>query len=239
MTSRRTSKLRDAAAALVGGMRDGTIRTASGETYKPSAIRSYEESLNLHVLPTLGDVRLSDIRRADVVRLTRDLLAKRSESTVRNALVPLRVIYREAREHGEVPVSPLAGLKLPTSKGRRDRIATPREAATLIAALPGEGDRALWAVAFYAGLRRGELQALRWCDVDFAEKVIRVRRSWDASAQADVGPKSAAGARAVTESVENRRHPPTLTTHAPHEQSRCGAAADDLDHAVTVGRAGH
>ena len=45
-------------------------------------------------------------------------------------------------------------------RGKRDRIASPDEAAELIAALP-EADRAVWATAMYAGLRRGELMALR------------------------------------------------------------------------------
>jgi integrase len=34
-------------------------------------------------------------------------------------------------------------------------------------------------VAFYTGLRRGELRALRFRDVDFNGHVIRVERSWD------------------------------------------------------------
>ena len=40
-------------------------------------------------------------------------------------------------------------------------------------------DRALWATALYAGLRRGELQALRREDVDLATGVIHVERGWD------------------------------------------------------------
>ena len=39
---------------------------------------------------------------------------------------------------------------------------------------------ALWATATYAGLRRGELQALRWSDLDLAGGLIRVARGWDA-----------------------------------------------------------
>ena len=48
----------------------------------------------------------------------------------------------------------------------------------LIAAL-AEADRPIWASAFYAGLRRGELQALRCSDVDLAASLIRVERQWD------------------------------------------------------------
>ncbi len=51
-------------------------------------------------------------------------------------------------------------------------------AARLLAALP-EKDRALWATAMYAGLRRGELMALHWEDVDLASGLIRVERAYD------------------------------------------------------------
>lgn len=40
-------------------------------------------------------------------------------------------------------------------------------------------DRPIWATAFYAGLRRGELQALQPSDVDLASSEITVNRSWD------------------------------------------------------------
>jgi integrase len=79
--------------------------------------------------------------------------------------------------------------------GRRDRIADPSEAALLLAALP-EKDRALWATALYAGLRRGELMALRWEDVDLAAGLIRVERSWDVR-EGIIEPKSRAGRRRV------------------------------------------
>jgi integrase len=56
---------------------------------------------------------------------------------------------------------------------RPKRIASREEATALLAALRPE-DRALWATAFYAGLRRGEVQGLRVCDLDFAANLIAV-----------------------------------------------------------------
>jgi integrase len=94
-----------------------------------------------------------------------------------------------------VAINPTTGVDLPAVRGSRDRIAAPSEAAELIAALPRQ-DRALWATAMYAGLRRGELMALRWAAVDLAAGVIRVDRSLDRVA-GEVEPKSAKGKRKV------------------------------------------
>jgi integrase len=116
-------------------------------------------------------------------------------STIRHAIAPLRVVYRRAFTRGEVAVNPAVGLELPAVRGKRDRIAAPEEATKLLAVLP-EGDRALWATAMYAGLRLGELQALRWEDVDLAKGVIRVERSWD-PVEGVIAPKSKAGRRTV------------------------------------------
>jgi integrase len=69
------------------------------------------------------------------------------------------------------------------------------EAEALIEALPA-GDRTLWATAFYAGVRLGELRALRWGDLDLAAGRIEVRRSWDPEA-GEIEPKSDAGRRRV------------------------------------------
>lgn len=148
-----------------------------------------------HVLPDLGAWKLHEIRRADLQDLADRLSASGLDpSTVRNAVAPVRCIYRRAVQRGEIAVNPTSGLELRAPQGRRDRIASPVEAAALIAALP-ERDRALWAVAFYAGLRSGELQALRFEDVDLQAGVIRVERAYDPKERTYVEPKSRAGKR--------------------------------------------
>jgi integrase len=189
--------VRQAADAFLAGARDGSIPTASGARYKPATLRGYKVGLDKRVLPALGDMRLSEVQRRDVQDLADRLTAEDlSASTVQNTLDPLRVIFRRAirREEG-ISVDPTEGLELRRPDGRRDRIAAPTEASALIAAMP-DSERALWACAFYAGLRRGEMQALRWEDVDLAERVIHVSRGWDAI-EGEQDAKSAAGNRRV------------------------------------------
>jgi integrase len=188
--------VRDAADALIEGMRAGTIRTRSGDAYRPKTIRGYHQALRAYVLPDLGGVRLTELHRNDVQDLVERLLRRGADpSTLRNALMPLRVICRRARNRGYLVVNPTEGLELPAVRSRRDRIADPVEAAALLAAVP-ELDRPAWATAMYAGLRLGELQALRVEDVDLDEEVIHVRRGWD-QYEGEQEPKSRAGRRRV------------------------------------------
>jgi integrase len=189
--------LAEAGEDLIGGMQSGKVRTKAGDLYKPSAIRGYERSLRDRLLPSLGGKRLGDVQRRDVQHLADELLGEGLDpSTVRNVLMPLRVIYRRAIEDGDLAVNPTSNLRLPAVRGRRERIASPEEAQLLLAALP-ERDRALWATALYAGLRRGELMALRWDDVDLAQGVIHVERSYDEKARVEIEPKSRAGRRTI------------------------------------------
>ncbi|MEJ7891405.1 MAG: tyrosine-type recombinase/integrase [Solirubrobacteraceae bacterium] len=185
-----------AAERWVKGARAGTVRNRSGEIYKPSALRGYEQALRDYILPALGGCRLNELRRGDVQRLADRLVEKgHGASTVRNAFLPLRAICRRAPTRGDININPTIGIELPAVRGKRDRIAGPTEAAQLISALPA-ADRPIWATALYAGLRLGELQALRWSDVDLARGVIHVTRSWDRGAGL-VEPKSRAGIRIV------------------------------------------
>jgi integrase len=191
-----TRTVGEAADAWLSGVRSGEIGTRSGAGYKPSAIRAYEQALRLRVLPAIGARRLADLTTADLQKLVDRWQAEgHSASTIRNTIKPLQAIYRRARVREGLPINPTAGLDLPAANGRRERIVAPDVAARLLYALPPE-DRALWATALYAGLRLGELRALRWEAIDLAGGVIEVRESWDPK-EGPVEPKSRAGRRKV------------------------------------------
>jgi hypothetical protein len=55
--------LAEAADEWLTAARMGVIRTRSGEPYKPSALRSYEQALRIKVVPELGRLRLSALTR--------------------------------------------------------------------------------------------------------------------------------------------------------------------------------
>ena len=122
LTAAETPPVREAGDALIAGIRSGAVRNRAGRPFKPSVVEGYAASLRDHVYPAMGARRLADVRRAHVQQLVDDLVAAgRSPSTVRNVVMPLRIVFRRAIRAGLVAVNPTAELELPAPTGRRDR----------------------------------------------------------------------------------------------------------------------
>ena len=119
--------------------------------------------MRAYLEPALGTLKLHELGRQTVQALVDRLRADGLKaSTVHNKLDPLRVLYRRLVHDGVVVIDPTDGLRLPAVRGRRERVASPTAAQALIEAVP-EQDRALWATALYAGLRRGSCGRCAGC----------------------------------------------------------------------------
>ncbi|HET8954716.1 MAG TPA: site-specific integrase [Solirubrobacterales bacterium] len=181
--------LDEAAAAWLAGVEAGTVRNRSGNRYKPATLRGYRQALEDHVLPFLGGRKMNAITTSDLQALVDRWTAEvQSPSTIRNSIKPLQAIYRRARAREGLAVNPTRDLELPAPSPKEVEIVAPEVAAQLLDVLPVE-DRALWATALYAGLRYGELRALRWSAVDLAGGAIRVTESWDPK-EGTIAPKT-------------------------------------------------
>lgn len=187
--------LEEEATTWLSAVAAGKAMTRSGQLYKPSVARGYETSLRLHVFPVVGQLKVGTIRRADLQNLIDQIGLTRSASTVRNAITALRAFYRNAVARGFAASDPTDHLQLPAQRGRRDNIVPVAQAANLVEAL-AEPERGIFATAVYSGLRLGEIQALRICDVHLDRGYIEVGKSWDAKAGL-IEPKSTAAKRRV------------------------------------------
>ncbi len=182
--------IREAWAEFIAAAKKGTATARGGQKFKGSSLRFLEngfEKIDSH----LGAQKLSDVRRADVQDLVDRLAAEgMSPYQLRNAMSPLRILYRRALVRDKVAVNPTVGIELPSvSRQSKVTVLSPEQASALVVAIRDK-DRATWATALYAGLRRGELQALRWKHVDFKANVITVRRSYDTGGKIEQEPKS-------------------------------------------------
>jgi integrase len=133
-------------------------------------------------------------------------------------VIPLQAIFRRELERDRIKVDPAVGLNLPRDEQPRDRIADAVEAKALLGSLP-DSNRAAWATAMYAGLRRGELRALRVRRIDLETNVIHVERGWD-DKEGEIATK---GRRRRTVPI-----PSVLREHLLARMMRSGRREDDL-----------
>ena len=92
------------------------IKTRSGQPYKPSTIRAYEQSLNLHVLDDFRARAVGGITPGDVQGLVERMSGDgHTGSTIANAVNPLRAIFRRLRLLGHVSTNPTLGVVIPAA----------------------------------------------------------------------------------------------------------------------------
>jgi len=136
--------------------------------------------LNKWVLPPWQDIRICDVRTIDVENWLRSLsLARGTKAKIRKTL---NLLFNHAIRWefaGRNPISgPVrgAGVRQSAKRERIPEVLTSEEFRRLEAALPPR-ERVLICLALSLGLRRGELAALRWRDIDFEQLTISVERS--------------------------------------------------------------
>ena len=171
---------------------ESTIEAKTNQSYKPHVERAVEH---------FGDRYIKDITPDEVQAFIDSLAAKRfARDTVRRALNVLRMIFNhEITSTGSlVRINPCVAVKI--QKGLKKTRREPPTEEQLIKVTP-DSDFGLFAYFLqFTGLRRGELLALKWEDIDFDNHVIRIREvATYASNQADVKEraKTSAGVRNV------------------------------------------
>jgi integrase len=86
----------------------------------------------------------------------------------------LKAVFNRGIRPGRLAFNPVRAVKLYQEHNARNRCLSPEEEGRLLKALPNRM-RPLVTMALHTGMRRGELRALRWEDVDLATATVRVR----------------------------------------------------------------
>lgn len=146
---------------------------------RPKTYRSYKSVVELHIVPRIGRIRLGKLQAADIDRFYVDLLHDGNHrGKTRNGLSPRSVSYvhrvlrkalADAQRKDIVArnVARLADLPKPDADEPRRFLDVTVE----------HRHHTLFTVAAKTGMRRGELMALRWHDIDFQRSTITIRRA--------------------------------------------------------------
>src|ERR671916_1984599 len=146
---------------------------------KPSTLRDYRSIVEAHLVPRFGAERIEDITLAMIEAWRASFGPHLAARTKNKWLVVLHGIFRRAQTVWKLPINPAAGIEKHRQRSSGDiDVFSPEEVLALVRAAGDAQDAAIYLTAAFTGLRRGELLALRWRDVDFVGQAIRVRASY-------------------------------------------------------------
>lgn len=148
---------------------------------KPSSVAKYRNLVQRHILPLLGKLRICDLDRDTVSGFVRALSCGQTGSgvqltrkTVRDVLMILEKSVRFAGELSfSVEKNELSGK---TGGGKRITVLSEQEQKRLEEQLLTDTDEKKLGLllCLYAGLRIGEICAMRWECIDLCEKTLSV-----------------------------------------------------------------
>ena len=191
--------LRDTLAAARRGTLPGAVRT--GATFadaaaewlryveqdrdvKPSTLTDYRSVVASRLLPAFGELPVEQITPGRIEAWRVGLGAGRSKPltnrTRNKAVTILGGIMERARKVYGLPSNPVRDVEKLRERydATRFEFYSPEEVWALVRAAASELDGTIFLTAAFTGLRRGELVALRWRDVDFERSAIRVAGSY-------------------------------------------------------------
>jgi len=174
----------------------GFMETYSAMNHKESTQETYQQALDLHILPNFGDMPLNEITRKDIKNFIAEKQRQRkstgkgdtkkikslSAGTIRNLKAYLSAILSEAVDDEILGFNPAAGTGKLIKKGKAKEIFpyTWDEKAKFEKAMQQYSPRyyPLFLTALRTGMRLGELIALQPGDLDFNGGFIEIRRAF-------------------------------------------------------------
>jgi integrase len=154
-------------------------RQVTGNGLKATTAANYRRYVEADIVPSqLGGMRLTDIKRHGINQFAADLTeAGRGAVTVRRILARLTTILNSAVKDELISSNPALGADKPVLGDGPVKVWEPEHVRQFLQRAARHRLGALFEVAVMTGLRRGELTALRWSDVDLVARKITVRRN--------------------------------------------------------------
>ena len=157
---------------------------------RPSSHKTYEGYIKNHIKPSIGSIPLTKLTTLDLQRLYQKLLTEGrvdrleaqnqpkglSPKTVRNINQVISSAMHLAIQQHLIAQDPTDGCALPKTEHREMQTLSADQLAAFLLEAKHSGVFEMYYIELATGLRRGELLGLKWEDIGFDNRTLRVRR---------------------------------------------------------------
>lgn len=148
--------------------------------HRPSTVINYEKTLGKWINSRWEHLYVHQITKMQIYTVIfEEVDARLSPHTRKTILKMVRRIFQMAVEEGIINRNPTTGIQCKVPEADQ-KVLTSKEVEVFLreAKLTNHRFYPLWAFALMTGMRSGEMFALRWMDIDFEARLIRVSRQW-------------------------------------------------------------
>lgn len=149
-------------------------------TVQRSTRKGYENAINYVWIPALGDKLLPDIVYTDIQKVVAERSEAVSGKTVNNQLIPLRKVFAAAKADRLIAELPTAEIHNLSHQTPEPDPFEAEEMERIIAHMKIKHPEQVWnyyEFAFSTGLRPSEQIVVRWSDVDWGRRKIKIERA--------------------------------------------------------------
>lgn len=158
-------------------------RWLARQVLAPSTESTYEIIMRNHVFPTLGEMRIDAVTRADVQSLVKEWMLTAAPSTTQGRYLVLAIMFRAAVKDRVLPTTPCLDIKLPKIPPKSSLVPISTESVFALRETISPRYRLFVTLAAGTGMRRGEILGLTLDRIAFDFGTIRVDRQLSRAAR--------------------------------------------------------
>ncbi len=147
-----------------------------GSSVRIRTYEKYEQMVRLHLIPAIGHIKLQKLTAQQVQGLYVRLEKKLSPTSVNTLHAMLHKALEDAVKWGLLARNVCDAVTAPRRAHYEIKPLSMEQAKMLLDAAKVDSLEALWVLALTTGMRRGELLALKWQDINFGQGMLQVRR---------------------------------------------------------------